>query len=1106
MKKNLVGGAAASAVMLLSCATAGVTPSAARAAMRVASFQNDLASWTIDDGGCVDSLIEKSSCRELVKARVPFVYCVTEGGATNAPLACACDGDAKRLDFSFANGGRISLEVSEFDGGWTFVTAGSDLRDAASVWFVNLAPGCDKYRGQLANAFSDERSAVFVRGYDAKTEMHCDAAGEGGSLCAGAFAKFGFDGHRAGLAVAKRDGILAAVRNMAVAGGVPRSPAGGPWARGAEICRGSYLFATCMDLPSVDDWIALAERGGFDLLHFHVWWKLYGSYEIDETSFPNGIADMKKAADRVRAAGLRVGTHTLSACIEWGSKCLMPVCDTNLISDCSYTLARPFAPGDTELYVNEPIWEHQQDVFPASGGPAPGKGNALLVGRELMQYYGVSREKPYRFTKLRRGKFKCARGEFPVTVGGPYPAGTRVEYLHSAYASFYPKPDSPLMDATIARVDEVFNGCGMDEIYFDGSEGMGERYAVDRMRERMFRSLKHGGEGIINEASCRNPYHWWFRSRLWPWDHNWYGAKPLHDLHIRTTMQKVVREDFFATNTGWWAPLMAGRWQRGHFLDEMEYFMCKNAAHDVSTSIQCVYVTDGPLPFGIDRQMTVFGWWERARMARAFADGLQERLKPEGAEFRLRQDRSGEWMATPFETHVFRSGDASRRAWKVASQGRRRAELRVEALYGASDFEGGTPMLKPGAKLDVETAVGVSARVGDGSDPVHGRTLVVEAANSRGEANGAWVVASEFHKYPNLARVDGAMGCWVKGDGSGALLNLRLRLHRYSSRAICEHYARLDFTGWRYLVFLLRERDAAAFSKMKWDVSGDWKLCRSVYNSPIWSVGPIVEKVQVCLNDVPPGGKTRVELGELRSLKVTSPAIESPVVTVNGRAYELPFRMNAGDYAELSDGAWVLYDEQGGPKRRVAAAGSEPVLAAGENALAFGAKAPDARAEVTVFAFGEPVAALRQPAERDAKWLAYEAVMPQFHAPAKGFDAPARFATRRGERARLGVEIWGPADNPEVTIGGRSWKFPVKLGGTDHVVCRDGRNWRAIHIEPGYTREERGEWYKMKSSSRAVIAEGAFDEALPAVQGEVEAKLSSAGASDEARVNFVKHY
>ena len=46
----------------------------------------------------------------------------------------------------------------------------------------------------------------------------------------------------------------------------------------------------------------------------------------------------------------------------------------------------------------------------------------------------------------------------------------------------------------------------------------------------------------------------------------------------------------------------------------------------------------------------------------------------------------------------------------------------------------------------------------------------------------------------------------------------------------------------------------------------------------------------------------------------------------------------------------------------------------------------------------------------------------------------------------------------------------------------------------------------LRSSRRAVIAEGAFDEALPVAQGATEVEISSAGASDEVRVNFVKRY
>ena len=1103
----------------LKCVVAAAFAAVVGASFGAVKFENQFVRWQIGDDAKVSTMVEKSTGRELVGEKTAFVAIVGDDGVLRE--ATSCTGDAKKLSFAFADGSAMSLKVSTFPGGWTFETADCRLKDAASVWFVRLRPACAEYFGRFANAISDDKSAVFVRGYEAKTEMYCAddkprpwGGGEKANgilngkriLCAGAVKQFGFDGHRAGLAAAPRGKILGVMKEMTKASGAPWSVAGGAWAQGSEACRGSYLFTTSMDEPSVDDWIALAERGGFDLVHFHVWWKLYGSYEIDTDCFPGGYAALKAAAKKVRDAGFRVGTHTLSACIEWGSKCLTPVCDTNLISTYTYTLAKPFAPGDTEMVVNEPFWDKQAVVFSGRMGALKGNGNTFRIGRELVQYWGADRD-ARKFTGIKRGVFECQRGKYPVTIGGTYPAGTKIHYLRNCYSAFYPEPDSPLMDETIAKIDAVFNECDMEEIYFDGSEGMGSRYAIDRMRERIFRSLKPAKDGIINEASCRNPYHWWFRSRLWPWDHNWYGPKALQDLHVSTTMRQVVKEDFLSANTGWWAPLTAAETQRGHFLDEMEYFMCKNVAHDVSMAIQGTYVTDGPLSFNMQRQMTLLGWWERMRMARAFRSGLQDEMKPEGREFRLRQSDCGDWTVTPVKCSVHRSASEHEREWAVSADAPSRGEIRVEALYGVGpEAKGAEPVLTANDKLEIATAEGVTAKAGTGSDAEHGKTVVLSATNSGKESYGAWALAAAHHPYPNLLKTVGAFGCWVKGDGSGATLAFRLMLHRYNWGGICEHYLKLDFKGWRYVTFLLRERDAEAYSKMKWDISGDWEASRRVYNGPWWATDPSVEWVKVGLNEIPAGGSATVEIGEVRQFDVVKRPLSGAEVVVNGQALKLPFDMAAGDYAELADGEWTLFDELGNPKRR-AKCGEIVSLEKGENKISFRASDASARAEVTVFGLGEAKYALGNIAAEKRRWMDYEAVMPAVYAPSKGFDAPVKAAVRPGERARLSLEIWGPVDTPSVKLGGRTWTFPVKLEKGDHVVCRDGVEWKAERVKPGKTAEDAGVWFKIAPSAREPIDSGRLDHPLPTLTGGFELKL---GAKDPktcmARFEFVKRY
>ena len=103
---------------------------------------------------------------------------------------------------------------------------------------------------------------------------------------------------------------------MTLASGRPHSAAGGAWALGSEATRGSYLNAN-VTASSLDDWIDLCERGGFDVLHFRErWYSCRGHYPVNAKDWPGGLADMKAAVAKIHAAGYHAGLHTLTACID----------------------------------------------------------------------------------------------------------------------------------------------------------------------------------------------------------------------------------------------------------------------------------------------------------------------------------------------------------------------------------------------------------------------------------------------------------------------------------------------------------------------------------------------------------------------------------------------------------------------------------------------------------------------------------------------------------------------------------------------------------------------------------------------------------------------
>jgi len=440
------------------------------------TLKGDESTLIFDTLGSVISLRENKSGRELLTERIPFVSVESREGRRLFPRRIE-----KRGENAFAwvfpgNSGEAVLSVEPFDVGWTFTVDSMTVKGWQRISLGCVAPVCSKWIGSFVNAWSDERSAVCVRSYGLVGEAHAD----GGSLRVDVNAPFAANGLSFGLAAGPRDGFRRQLQAMTIAAKAPRSDCGGAWSMGAEQSRRSYVFADVQN-GDIDYWIDFVKRGGFSIIHISSSWAdCFGPYTINRTCFPGGLDDMKAAAAKVHDAGLQVGIHTLTACINPHAKWIHPVCDSNLVADAIYTLAVPFGPDSREIVVEEhPIAKHST-VYSYSSN-----GNVMRLGGELIQYSAIRREKPYAFMGLKRGAFGTKRNN------ETFPAGTRIDYLHQRYGAFYPAPDSSLADRLADRLAEVYNTGNLDEFYFDGSEGMGTRYGIDMMRHKVYSRLKH---------------------------------------------------------------------------------------------------------------------------------------------------------------------------------------------------------------------------------------------------------------------------------------------------------------------------------------------------------------------------------------------------------------------------------------------------------------------------------------------------------------------------------------------------------------------------------------------------------------------------------------
>ncbi len=1040
------------------------------------TLENRRAVLAIDTRGRAVSLRNKVSGRELLSRPQELVSArLTDGRQVTARKASFADG---ALTFTFPRSeGTAVLGVETRDDFFTFTLRSLTLPEVAELTFVNLPVAPSKYRGDMANLISDDTDAVCLRGYDLPVEM--SIAGKPVSLRVSTTAEQGLTGRRAGLAAGPKAEMPAMLRAMAEAAGVPVSKLGGPWSLGAETNRGSYLFAD-LSLASVDDWIALAQRGGFTHIHLHTWWSTLGHYEVRRTLFPKGLDDMKEAVARIHAAGLKVGIHTLTGCIDTRDPWVTPEASPQLIATDSYTLAQPLGAADTVVLVKEKPSPHHDVVFTYSG-----RGNVLRIGKELIQYSEVSAAPPYAFKGCTRGAFK--------TRPSAHETGARADYLQQRYLAFYPEPDSPLAGELADRIANVFNACGLDQIYFDGSEGMLSRYGIDFMRHAIFKRLR--GEVLV-EASCHGEHNWWFHSRLGAWDHSVWAAKRFHDKHIAIAAQ-YRDADLIEPQLGWWAPRGPSALARGHFLDEMEYFATKNLGLDAAMSMQGVNVTHKPESFHVEKQFTVLGWHEHLRLARYFDDATITRVAVPGNEFRLRQERDGTWRFTPVKMEAHRisaMGNGSEK-WTARNPfAEQPLSARIEALYAVApydsaqrkvvtDFANLTSFKKATASSQVTLHLAEETADAHGG----GRNLRLRGENKGTSREGAWTRASlEFPApYRDLGK-SGALGVWVKGDGSGALLNLQLATPREYMEAFSDHYVTLDFTGWRYVELLFRERDVEHMTDYQWPYGSSYGF----YRNPLDLAH--ISGLHLYLNDLPAGGAAEVVIGPVVALPIQAIELKNPSLTVNGAALTLPVTLKSGDSLEIeADGHGMHYDDKGNPLATLRVAGKVPTLRAGENAVVFAAAKPagaNARAEVTVNAGGKPFGTLRPKEQIGWKHLTREYEMPRRINAPDGEDNTWNLSVRPGESAKLEIEFSGAMGTPVLTLDERTIRFPVSLKAGERLFCRDQRHWI------------------VRDAARAIVAEGDLPEPLPALISGPHRIAFTCATPNQATVRLVKDY
>jgi len=997
-------------------------------AAAVAAFENEHAKLAIGPRGRCTALIDRRTGEDRLLRTTPLVR-IKQAGKTFERARCSLDDGS--LVFRFARAETtVVLGVDVKPQYFVFRVESVSNPEVDEVTFVHLnLKACD-HVSAMSGLAADDRFAVCLRTLNLPTQVQVGRNPP--VLRATAFKQHGLGQGRAALAACPTPQVRGALQEVVRNEGLPYSPLGGPFAQDAEQNRGSYVFARVSE-KNVDRWSDLARRGGIQTIHLSGWQRSLGHYEPREDLYPRGLDGLKAVADKLHAAGLKVGIHTLTGCIGTNDSWVRPVPDPRLATDGTFTLTADLGEEDADVPTAEPPGDYPT-VWAYSS-----RGNCLRIDEELIHYAALSNDPPYGFHGCRRGAFG--------TKPAPHRKGTPVRHMYARYGCFVPDEHSTLVEEVAERIARVYNTCGMDQIYMDGAEAMRGWCGVARMRQAIFTRLQRPA---LVEASCWGHHSWPFHSRVGAWDHPKWGLKRFADDHLRA-VQAYRRAYLLEAQLGWWVILGPGRDWDMEMPDEIEYLSAKALGHDVPLSFQSVVASGTPPNARQDEYLTTIGRYERLRLANYFTEGVKKRLREPRQEFRLAQADDGQWRLTPTDylRHKVTGLDNGTSTWSATNRfGAQPLRLRIQTLYAAypyndeqsmvlADFSTGGEFSSGGA------ASGVALGIERVAEPLKaGKASGRFTATNQGESRvGAWARAVKpFDPVVDMAPYD-AIGLWVHGDGKGELLNLQLTNLPEYFRTIDDHYVEVDFAGWRYFELLLRERDAAAYHDYRWPYGAHCVLHRS----PL--VRRAVSKLTLYLNNLPPHEEATCFLSPVKALRTRKVVLRNPAIELGGKRLVFPVDLESGMVVEFEPPSDCrVYDERGRLVARLAPQGEVPTLSPGDNRVAFtcdGTQGFRSRAAVTLVTCGPPLRGHKP--EKEIRWslLRREYEFPRTILALDGKQNRWEVLCRPGTgvadvEIELSVEQaeGEPLRNPTLTIAGKPIRFPVAASAGDRLVMK----------------------------------------------------------------------
>ena len=394
--------------------------------------------------------------------------------------------------------------------------------------------------------------------------------------------------------------------------------------RRSPIQQYSYLWASPTP-RDVHEYIKWAKRGGFRMILFS-----YTSFSRGvghfawSSRYPNGMDDLKKVTDAIRAAGLKLGLHIHYNKALKGDAYVTPVPDDRLHKVRSFTLAAAVDPKADTIPVNEN----------PKGCTLDDRRRILKAGTELIAYDAYTTEPPFQFSG-------CGRGHLNTTAAA-HEAGNELSLLDVDTWPIFVRFDqnTDIQDETAARIAAIYRETGpYDMVYFDGAEDVHAPFWFHcaNAQQRVFRHFQPAPP--VCEAAATTHFSWHMISRGNAYDS--VAPDQMKDFCRKAPCRGAASRapNFSRVNFGWLHGF--GRSKNNYIgPDVLEFVLSRGAAWDCPFSM-----TVNPAQLAANPRtedcFDVIKLWEDARIENRLTDEERDALKDLDQEHHLMVNDQG---------------------------------------------------------------------------------------------------------------------------------------------------------------------------------------------------------------------------------------------------------------------------------------------------------------------------------------------------------------------------------------------------------------------------------------------------------------------------------